>query len=252
MKLAFKSLPQLLNHFKDEAICIQYLEEQRWDGKPTCPHCAHSKVYITNRGYKCASKTCHKKFSVTVGTVFENSKIKLSMWFAAIYLATAHKKGISSLQLSRDLGITQKTAWFMLHRIREMMRVKQPTMLTGEVQAWLHGPVSRKLYDYVKTSNAKIYSDLSLSWEKDKQQKFVTDFESKLNPTQLELINDILEEFIPKTAYQLECITHEELPWIEARKGYGAADNCEVEISKDTMQKYYRAIIFGNNDTQKE
>lgn len=133
--MEFKSLPQVLEYFRDEQTCISFLEKQRWDGKPVCPHCSHEKVYRTNRGFKCADKKCNKKFSVTVGTVFENSKIKLSLWFAAIYLATAHKKGISSLQLSRDLGITQKTAWFMLHRIREMLRAKESKLLSGEVQA---------------------------------------------------------------------------------------------------------------------
>ncbi len=135
MTMKINSLPQLLEYFKDEQTCIEFLEKQRWNGNPVCPHCGHTHVYKTNRGYKCANKECYKKFSVTVGTVFENSKIKLSLWFAAIYLATAHKKGISSLQLHRDLGVTQKTAWFMLHRIREMMKIKAPEMLKGEVQA---------------------------------------------------------------------------------------------------------------------
>jgi transposase-like protein len=131
----FNSLPQLLNYFKDEQTCIEYLEKQRWNNEPICPFCGSKHVYRTNRGFKCANKECHKKFTVTVGTVFENSKIKLSLWFAALYLATAHKKGISSLQLSRDLGITQKTAWFMLHRIREIMKINAPELLTGITEA---------------------------------------------------------------------------------------------------------------------
>ncbi|KAA6334336.1 hypothetical protein EZS27_017321 [termite gut metagenome] len=88
-----------------------------------------------NRGYKCSEKECHKKFSITTGTVFENTKIKLSLWYATIYMASAHKKGISSHQLSRDLGVTQKTAWFMLMRIREAMKERNPQMLIGITQA---------------------------------------------------------------------------------------------------------------------
>jgi transposase-like protein len=130
----FNSLPQILNHFKSQETCISFLEEQRWNGKPVCPHCGSRKTYKTTRGHKCANSECYKKFTVTVGTVFESSKIKLNIWFAAIYLATAHKKGISSLQLHRDLGVTQKTAWFMLHRIREMLREKGSLILTGETQ----------------------------------------------------------------------------------------------------------------------
>jgi len=133
MELHFKSLPKLLDYFKDNATCIEFLEQQRWGKNPICPHCGSKVIYKTNRGYKC--KDCTKKFTVTVGTVFENSKIKLTTWFAAIYLCTAHKKGISSLQLHRDLGITQKTAWFMLHRIREMLRAKHSPLLQGTIQA---------------------------------------------------------------------------------------------------------------------
>jgi transposase-like protein len=134
MTSSFKTLPQLLDHFKDEATCVEYLEHQRWGGKPICPHCGYDKVYRTNRGFKCANKECYKKFSVTVGTIYENSKISLRIWFAAIYLCTSSKKGISSHQVARQLGITQKSAWFVLHRIREMLREKAPIMLRDEVQ----------------------------------------------------------------------------------------------------------------------
>src|ERR1700742_2442250 len=107
---AFKSLIQVLDYFKDENICKEYLALQRWNGTVTCPHCKSTKVYVTNRGYKCANNECYKKFSVTTGTIYENTKISLRTWFASMYLLTAHKKGISSHQLARDLNITQRTA----------------------------------------------------------------------------------------------------------------------------------------------
>ena len=130
----FKNLTQLFDYFKDEATCKAYLEKQRWGATPACPHCGSIRVYRTNRGFKCGEKECHKKFSVTVGTVFENSKIPLRTWFAAMYLIASHKKGISSHQLHRDLGITQKTAWFILHRIREVLREKKSPLLTDVVE----------------------------------------------------------------------------------------------------------------------
>lgn len=130
----FKSLIQLLDYFKEEETCINYLAQQRWGEIPCCPHCGNTKAWKTNRGYTCAAKECGKKFSVTTGTIFENTKLSLRIWFAAIYLCTAHKKGISSLQLSRDLNITQKTAWFMLHRIREMLGNNEPELLNGIVE----------------------------------------------------------------------------------------------------------------------
>ncbi len=126
----FKSLPQLLDYFKDEQTCIEYYENIRWKGNPVCPHCGSLKApYKTNRGYKCSEKLCHKKFTVKVGTIFENSKIPFRIWLAAIWLCTAHKKGISSVQVATDLNITQKTAWFVLHRIREMLKQQKPELI---------------------------------------------------------------------------------------------------------------------------
>ncbi len=131
----FKSLPDLLNHFQDEKTCRDYLVQQRWNGKPVCVHCGNmDKIYVIENGKRFKCSACKQKFSVTVGTVFEHIRIPLYKAFAAIYLATAHKKGISSCQLARDLGITQKSAWFVLHRIREMLQDKQPDILKGTVE----------------------------------------------------------------------------------------------------------------------
>jgi transposase-like protein len=135
--MKFKNLAEAIRIFADENYCREYLIQQRWNGKPVCPHCGVDKTaYVIEGGkrFKCSDKDCGKKFSVTVGTVFENTNIKLSTWFPAIYLITAHKKGISSLQLSRDLGVTQKTAWFILHRIREMLKNDAPEMLKNTVE----------------------------------------------------------------------------------------------------------------------
>ena len=104
----------------DEKSCRELLEQKRWNGKPICPHCGtiDERHYKLKREgyYKC--RHCRKMFSVTVGTMFEGSNIPLGKWFYAIYMFLSHKKGISSLQLSRDIEVTQKTAWFMLNRIR--------------------------------------------------------------------------------------------------------------------------------------
>lgn len=147
--LHFKSLIECLDYFKDEQTCVEYLIKQRWDDKPECPFCGCSKVYKIEAGkrFKCGDRFCAKKFSVTVGTVFENSKISLRTWFAAIYLCTSSKKGVSSLQLHRQLNITQKTAWFVLHRIREMLMEKHAEMLRGTVEideTYVGGKVGNK------------------------------------------------------------------------------------------------------------
>ncbi len=132
----FNNLRELITSMPDEKACRDYLIKERWNGVITCPHCGHEKVYVIEGGkkFKCASKTCYKKFSVTVGTVFECSNIPLTKWLMALYLCTAHKKGISSYQLAKDIGVAQKTAWFMIHRLREIMRVKEATMLSGTVE----------------------------------------------------------------------------------------------------------------------
>lgn len=111
-------------HFKDADAARVYLEGIRWKDGTICPHCGtvgHS--YETKRGiYRCAEPECRKDFSVTVGTIFERSKIPLHKWLMASYLLCSSKKGISSHQLHRMLGVTYKSAWFMTHRIREAMK----------------------------------------------------------------------------------------------------------------------------------
>lgn len=132
-----KDLKDLFKKFSDEQVCRDFLVKQRWNGVPTCPHCGSTKSYVIEDGkrFKCGNQTCYKKYSVTVGTVFEASNIPLTTWFPALYLIANHKKGISSVQLAKDLGVTQKTAWFMLHRIREALRVKGSILLDDVVQA---------------------------------------------------------------------------------------------------------------------
>lgn len=147
MKTTFNSKIELVRYYADEENCKKLLAQQRWGDNVTCPHCGHDKVYTTNRGYKCASKVCYKKFSVISGTIFENTKIKLNIWFEAIFVLSAHKKGISSHQLARDINVSQKTAWFILHRVREMLKDKNPSLLSGTVsvdETYVGGKVSNK------------------------------------------------------------------------------------------------------------
>lgn len=113
----FKSIFDLLKTFPDEESCIKHLEEIRWNGNPISPFDKESKVYkCTNNRYKC--KNTGKYFNVKVGTIFEDTKIPLQKWFLALYIFSSHKKGISSHQLAKDISVTQKTSWFILHRLR--------------------------------------------------------------------------------------------------------------------------------------
>ncbi len=114
-------------HFHDEAAAFAYVEKRVWPEGPVCPHCGGveriSKMAgkSTRQGlYKCYQ--CRKPFTVRMGTIFEASKVPLHIWLQAMFLVAGSKKGISSNQLHRTLGVTLKTAWFMSHRIREAMR----------------------------------------------------------------------------------------------------------------------------------
>ena len=146
----FKNLRELIVSMPDEKTCREYLANQRWpDGKIVCPYCSNPKSYVIEGGerYKCANNKCYKRFTVTVGTIMEASNIPISKWLTGIYLVTAHKKGISSYQLGRDLGIAQKNSWFMLHRIREMMKGSLSKKLDNVVEAdetYVGGSIANK------------------------------------------------------------------------------------------------------------
>lgn len=132
----FKSILAFQKHFSSEETCREYLELQRWNGVPVCPHCATTNNTRLKGGkrFQCNEKQCRGKFSVTVGTVFENTKIPLTKWFLAMYIIANHSKGISSTQLSNWLDVTQTTAWFLNHRIREMLGDKSGNLLSGTVE----------------------------------------------------------------------------------------------------------------------
>jgi len=148
-----------MNYLSDNKRCREYYALLRWGGNPICPHCNAVKPYLLKSGkYRCSSKTCKMDFSVVKGTIFEKSKIPLATWMGAVYLLSGHKKGISSLQLGRDLGVSPKTAWFLLHRIRHIMGDPDPEPLDASfvevAETWvggkfgnMHGKKRKKFQD---------------------------------------------------------------------------------------------------------
>src|SRR3984893_2258161 len=112
-------------HFQSVEAAREYLEALRWGSERVCPHCGTvNESFATKKPgvYCCRAKQCRKDFSVTTKSVMESSHIKLNVWLQAFFLMASSKKGISSHQLHRALGITYKSAWFLTHRIREAMR----------------------------------------------------------------------------------------------------------------------------------
>jgi transposase-like protein len=130
-----KTLQEAIKYFSDDLLCVNFVASLRWEnGIAVCPRCESDKTSFlsTRKIWKC--KACKKQFSVKVGTIFEDSAIGLDKWLCAIWLITNCKNGVSSYEIHRALGVTQKTAWFMLHRIRVAMQTGTFQKLSGEVE----------------------------------------------------------------------------------------------------------------------
>jgi len=165
--MKFKNLLEVLTFFNNKEVAIEYLIKWRWHGKPRCPHCKNDKKKIyeykgKEHRFKCSK--CKKQFSVLKGTIFENTSIPLHKWFAVMYILTSHKKGISSYQVARDLSITQKSAWFMLQRIRHALAIGNiDTQLEDTVEideTYVGGKNKNRHYDKkVRNSQGRSWKD---------------------------------------------------------------------------------------------
>ncbi len=130
------SLYEFFRLFPDEAAAVSFFEERRWQGSPVCPHCQSDNVRRVKNGkpmpWRC--RACRKHFSVRTGSALAESRLPLHKWLLAIHFYLTNRKGISSIQLAKEVGVTQKTAWFLGHRIRHAMQ--QPGgLFAGEVEA---------------------------------------------------------------------------------------------------------------------
>src|SRR5271154_4360357 len=133
-----KSLQEAILYFSDQENCLNYLVARRpeWKDGVVCPTCGGSKVsFLKNQlRWQCSARHPKRQFSVKVGTIFEDSALGLDKWLPAMWLILNCKNGISSCEIARALDVTQKTAWFMLHRIRLAQQGKQGGKLAGEVE----------------------------------------------------------------------------------------------------------------------
>src|SRR5438552_5756472 len=129
-----RTLLEAIRYFSDLDICTEFVAGLRWPDGPVCPSCdGREHSYLTTRRlWKC--KACKRQFSVKVGTIFEDSAISLDKWLASIWLIANSKNGISSHELGRAVGLTQKSAWFVLHRIRLAMQTGTFQKLSGKVE----------------------------------------------------------------------------------------------------------------------
>lgn len=122
----FKTLHELLSTFATKPAAINYLTSIRWKDGQFCPYCQHTKVYTLKNShrYKCANPACKAIFSIMVGTIFENTKLPLKIWFGTIWLLVNNPNGIGSIKAAEVLGTTQKTMWFIMHRLRHAAETK--------------------------------------------------------------------------------------------------------------------------------
>ncbi len=127
-----KTLAEVIRHFADENNCIDAVVKMRWPDGVSCPACGHRGHWYLAKQRRWKCKECWKQFSCKVGTVFEDSAVLLDKWLIAMWLLANCKNGISSYELARAIGVTQKSAWFMLHRIRLALQQGSLTKLGGE------------------------------------------------------------------------------------------------------------------------
>ena len=129
-------LMQAMRYFSDPMVCLETVAKAKWPkGSPECPRCQGKRVSFIQSRMLWTCLACRKQFSVKVGTIFEDSPIGLDKWLAAMWLIANCKNGISSYEVGRDLKVTQRTAWFMLHRIRYAMHNGTINKMSGTVEA---------------------------------------------------------------------------------------------------------------------
>src|SRR6267142_525729 len=147
-----KTLQEAIQYFANPDTCLAFMVEQRWpDGRVLCPICGSDRVtFLADyRRWKCSGKHPRRQFSIKVGTLFEDSPLGLEKWLPALWMLVNDKNGVSSYEVHRALGVTQKTAWFMLHRLRLAMRSGDMlSKLSGRVEAdeTFIGPDPRKMH----------------------------------------------------------------------------------------------------------
>ena len=140
---------KLFQEYGTDEACRDYLEHLRWPNGIECPKCGGKSISRIKTRKKLDCNACRHRFSVTTGTVFQDSHLPLPKWFAAVYLLCEAKKGMSALQLKRTLGVAQKTAWYLCHRIRAAMIDPDAEPLTGIVEAdetYIGGKMRRGTY----------------------------------------------------------------------------------------------------------
>src|SRR5262245_24140729 len=131
-----EALLEAIRYFSDPDTCLAYLVARRWPNGVTCPTCGSTDVSFigTRRLWRCKNKHTRREFTIKVGTIMEDSPLGLDKWLPAMWMIANDKNGVSSYEIARALGITQQSAWFMMHRIRLAMQEEFSSQLVGHVE----------------------------------------------------------------------------------------------------------------------
>ena len=201
----FKSLYDLLERFPTELSCHEYIASQRWGGYMECPFegCSGDQAYVFSDGIRYKCKCCKRKYTVKTGSFLEGTHLQLRKWLIAVYLVM-HKKGISSHQLAKDVGVTQKTAWFMLGRIRQVFAndVLKDQPLDGVVQldeTFVGGKNINRHYDKkVQGNQGRSFKDKTPVFGMLRQQEY--EYVDKVHPSGV-----VIKELVIKRPSVLIC-----------------------------------------------
>jgi transposase-like protein len=241
-----KTLQQAIQHFSDEKNCREFMISMRWlDGKVRCPRCGSEKVSWLEKAklYFCPVKHEKQKFSLKVGTIFEDSPISLEKWLPAMWLLCNAKNGISSYELHRALGVTQKTAWFMLHRIRLAMKNKSLLKIgnTGgpvEIdETWVGGKA--------KNMHAKRRGRIKDGWEKDNKTIVMGMLDRDTRQVRAKVIPDVTR--LTLQGEILKQVTHGGKVYTDSAQGYvGMPMQNFVHETVNHIEEYVRGEIHTN------
>lgn len=268
MDKQFKTLAGFMATFPDEVACREYFEKIRFAKGDYCPHCKHDKIMRFSDGKRYRCHNCRRDFTIKTGTLFGESKISMRQWFIAIYLLTTRKKGISSIELAEQVGVTQKTAWFMDHRIRASFKQSKGKLL-GVVEVdetYLGGKHNRK-YGFKKKAALFGMTERGgrikvFHVEHRGTEILLPTIKKHIHP-KARIMTDEASVYmrLPKFGYQHGSVKHGKRHWV-----YGDVNTNSIEsfwalfkrnyhgtyhtMSKKHLQKYIDEVCFRFNNRQ--